>query len=240
MELSKRLSAVAGLVTEGASVADIGTDHGYIPIWLAKRDPSVRLIAMDVNAGPLERAREHVLSEGLADRIELRLSDGLSALKPGEVHTIIAAGMGGGLVIHILEAHPAVTASVKEFVLQPQSEIERVRAYLEREGCTIVREEMVEEDGKYYPMMKAVHAGEIRPWSRVELLYGRDLLERRHPVLREYLLRERRIREDIRKRLLAAGTPGALLREKDVEKELEEIREALAVYADVPAEASGE
>ena len=89
-------------------------------------------------------------------------------------------------------------------------------------------------------MMKAVHAGEIRPWSRVELLYGRDLLERRHPVLREYLLRERRIREDIRKRLLAAGTPGALLREKDVEKELEEIREALAVYADVPAEASGE
>ena len=75
MELSKRLSAVAGLVTEGASVADIGTDHGYIPIWLAKRDPAVKLIAMDVNAGPLERAREHVLSEGLADRIELRLSD---------------------------------------------------------------------------------------------------------------------------------------------------------------------
>ena len=206
MELSKRTIAVAGLVTEGASVADIGNTRSSV--WLAKRDPAVKLIAMDVNEGPLERAREHVLSEGLADRIELRLSDGFSALKPGEVHTIIAAGMGGGLVIHILEAHPAVTASVKEFVLQPQSEIERVRAYLEREGCTIVREEMVEEEGKYYPMMKAVHAGEIRPWSRVELLYGRDLLERRHPVLREYLLRERRIREDIRKRLLAAGTPG--------------------------------
>ena len=234
MELSKRLSAVAGLVTEGASVADIGTDHGYIPIWLAKRDPSVRLIAMDVNEGPLGRARKHILAEGLSDRIELRLSDGFSALKPGEVHTIIAAGMGGGLVIHILEASPSVTASVKEFILQPQSGIERVRAYLESHDYTVIREEMVEEDGKYYPMMKAVHAEEgrpeTRPWSRVELLYGRDLLARRHPVLRDYLLRERRIREEILLRLEKAGTPGALLREKEVDRELEEIREALDVY----------
>ena len=175
MELSKRLSAVAGLVTEGASVADIGTDHGYIPIWLAKRVPAVKLIAMDVNEGPLERAREHILAEGLSDRIDLRLSDGFSALDPGEVHTIIAAGMGGGLVIHILEANPAVTDSVQEFILQPQSEIERVRAYLEREGYTIVREEMVEEDGKYYPMMKAVHRREIIPYSEVELLYGSEI-----------------------------------------------------------------
>lgn len=92
----------------------------------------------------------------------------------------------------------------------------------------------MEEDGKYYPMMKAVHAEEgrpeTRPWSRVELLYGRDLLARRHPVLRDYLLRERRIREEILLRLEKAGTPGALLREKEVDRELEEIREALDVY----------
>lgn len=231
MELSKRLSAVAGLVTEGASVADIGTDHGYIPIWLAKRDPAVKLIAMDVNEGPLERAREHILAEGLSDRIDLRLSDGFSALDPGEVHTIIAAGMGGGLVIHILEANPAVTDSVQEFILQPQSEIERVRAYLEREGYTIVREEMVEEDGKYYPMMKAVHRREITPYSEVELLYGRDLLRRRHPVLRDFLLRDERIREDILERLRRAGTPGAVQRQEDVERELARIREALGRYA---------
>ena len=193
--------------------------------------PAVKLIAMDVNEGPLERAREHILAEGLSDRIDLRLSDGFSALDPGEVHTIIAAGMGGGLVIHILEANPAVTDSVQEFILQPQSEIERVRAYLEREGYTIVREEMVEEDGKYYPMMKAVHRREIIPYSEVELLYGRDLLRRRHPVLRDFLLREERIREDILERLRRAGTPGAVQRQEDVERELARIREALGRYA---------
>ena len=145
MELSKRLSAVAGLVTEGASVADIGTDHGYIPIYLAGRDRQTKLLAMDVNPGPLSRAAAHIREEGLGERIELRLSDGLSALKPGEVHTIIAAGMGGPLVIRILEAHPEVTASVREFVLQPQSGIRQVRAWLETHGFLIDREDMVEE-----------------------------------------------------------------------------------------------
>ena len=119
MELSKRLLAVASLVTPGSIVADIGTDHGYNTHLAGQKDPAVKLIAMDVNEGPLERAREHILAEGLSDRIDLRLSDGFSALDPGEVHTIIAAGMGGGLVIHILEANPAVTDSVQEFILSP-------------------------------------------------------------------------------------------------------------------------
>ena len=96
MELSKRLKAVAGLVTEGASVADIGTDHGYVPIWLIQSGRAAKVIAMDVNEGPLERARGHIRSKRLENVIFTRKSDGLQALHVGEADTMIAAGMGGG------------------------------------------------------------------------------------------------------------------------------------------------
>ena len=93
MELSKRLYAVAGLVTEGASVADIGTDHGYVPIYLEESGIASKVIALDVNQGPLNRARMHIVGHGLGDRIETRLSDGLAMIRPGEVDTVIASGM---------------------------------------------------------------------------------------------------------------------------------------------------
>ena len=102
MELSKRLYAVAGLVTEGASVADIGTDHGYVPIYLVINNIASKVIAMDINRGPLERARMHIIGHGLKGKIETRLSDGLKEIEPFEVEGMIAAGMGGGLVIKIL------------------------------------------------------------------------------------------------------------------------------------------
>ena len=95
MELSKRLQAVADLVTEGASVADIGTDHGYIPIYLIEHHIAEKVIALDINRGPLERARMHIVGHGLKEKIETRLSDGLEKVLPGEVDTMIAAGMGG-------------------------------------------------------------------------------------------------------------------------------------------------
>ena len=97
MELSKRLQAVADLVTEGASVADIGTDHGYIPIYLIEHHIAEKVIALDINRGPLERARMHIVGHGLKEKIETRLSDGLEKVLPGEVDTMIAAGMGGGI-----------------------------------------------------------------------------------------------------------------------------------------------
>ena len=156
MELSKRLTAVAGLVTEGASVADIGTDHGYIPIHLIEQGLSPKVIAMDINKGPLERARIHIAGYGMSDRIETRLSDGLAVVEPGEVDEIIVAGMGGGLVIHILEEGKEVVRRLKGCILQPQSEIQKVREYLVEHGFVFEAEDMVEEDGKYYPMMRVI------------------------------------------------------------------------------------
>lgn len=232
MELSKRLSAVAGLVTEGASVADIGTDHGYIPLYLAQKNPQAFFLAMDVNEGPLQRAREHIRAAGMEERIGLRLSDGLGALRPGEVDTMIAAGMGGGLILRILAAHPQVTASIREFILQPQSEIEKVRASLEEQGYQVVREDMVEEDGKYYPMMKMIHGRETPPMTKVEHVYGRKLLQQRHPVLFGYLQREKRLREEILEQLRLSGSEKAGLRRQEVLGELSIVDRALEYYTD--------
>ena len=207
MELSKRLTAVAGLVTEGASVADIGTDHGYIPIHLIEQNLSPKVIAMDINKGPLERARIHIAGYGMSDRIETRLSDGLAAVKPKEVEEIIVAGMGGGLVIHILNEDPAKTRSLKELVLQPQSELAKVRRYLEEHRFRIVAEDMVEEDGKYYPMMKVIPTeqkglyAEGVPAAEEELEYGKYLLEKAHPVMGEYLKKELSVNQGVYEKL---------------------------------------
>lgn len=230
MELSKRLYAVAGLVTEGASVADIGTDHGYIPIWLMKQGIAGHVIAMDINRGPLERARMHIRGHRLEGKIETRLSDGLAALRQGEVDTIIAAGMGGGLVIHILQEGSAVVDRLNACILQPQSEIHRVRKYLNGHGLYIEKEDMVEEDGKFYPMMRVVH-GEAEDYTECEYLYGKRLLAMRHPILHKYLMREMAIRESVFRQLYRhRESVSAKQRIEEVRREIILIQEALSHY----------
>ena len=102
MELSKRLAAVAAMVTKGNIVCDVGCDHGYVSIYLVREKISPRVIAMDVRPGPLAQAKEHILMYGLSDYIETRLSDGVDALNEGEADTLILAGMGGRLMEGIL------------------------------------------------------------------------------------------------------------------------------------------
>lgn len=155
IRLSKRLDAVAGMVTEGNIVCDVGCDHGFVSIYLIRKAISPRVFAMDVNSGPLQAAREHILDYGLQDYIETRLSDGVEALKGGEADSLICAGMGGRLVIRILEEGKRKIRSMKEVILQPQSEIRSVREYLRKEGYLIVDENMILEDEKYYPVIKA-------------------------------------------------------------------------------------
>lgn len=228
-ELSKRLQAVADLVTPGMRLADVGTDHAYIPIYLTQNGLVPSAIAMDINKGPLERADTHILEHGLDGKIATRLSDGLVNLKMEEADTMIAAGMGGGLVIHILNEDPAKTRSLKELVLQPQSELAKVRRYLEEHRFRIVAEDMVEEDGKYYPMMKLVH-GEEAPYSQEELYYGRLLLKKKNPVLYQFLQREHSLKKGIADRLGDQTGKGAESRRKELQDELERIEHAIASY----------
>mgnify|MGYP003300055294 FL=1 len=196
VKLSNRLLAVASFVTDGNVLADVGTDHGYIPIYLLQEKRIPRAIAMDINAGPLQRAKEHIDMYGLKDYIETRLSDGVAALTPGEVDTVLVAGMGGGLVMHILEEGKEVCRQTKELILQPQSELERVRAYLWSNGYVILGEDMVLEDEKFYPMMRVAYQNVVDAESAENLLfcrYGKQLLEQKHAVLKEYLEREEKL-----------------------------------------------
>lgn len=189
MQLSRRMEALAAMVPKGAVLADVGTDHGYLPIALCERNRIPSAIAMDLRKGPLARAKQHIVETGLSESIETRLSDGLTALMPGEAQTILIAGMGGPLTVRILAAHPEVAQAADCLILQPQSEVGEVRRFCAQAGLLIVQEDMVCEDGKFYPMMRLAH-GKPYALTEPEAAFGPCLLRERHPVLKEYLVWE--------------------------------------------------
>ena len=156
MLLSDRMRAVAGLVQPCKSIADIGCDHGYVAMELVRSNICRHVIAMDINSGPLDRAKCNIADYDMQDYIETRLSDGVSALREGEAEGIICAGMGGKLVISILERGKKLIGEMGQIILQPQSELDEVRGYLREKGYLIDREDIIYEDGKYYPMMRAL------------------------------------------------------------------------------------
>lgn len=243
MELSKRLAAVAAMVTKGNIVCDVGCDHGYVSIYLVREKISPRVIAMDVRPGPLAQAKEHILMYGLSDYIETRLSDGVDALNEGEADTLILAGMGGRLMEGILTRGREKVFRMKELILQPQSEIAAFRRFLRQEGMEIVAEDMVFEDGKYYPMMKVVptmqgvsaeafSADEESDSYLLNDLYGKLLLEQKHPVLKKFLdYRDEKLTQLLMDLESVSGdSPKSRLRMEEVKEELSRNKEARERY----------
>lgn len=232
VRLSKRMGALAQMVTAGNRLCDVGCDHGFLPIFLVQQGVIPSAIAMDINEGPLAAAREHIAAYGLQQQITTRLSDGLSGIKEQETDTILIAGMGGALVIHILTEGRKVAQSAKELILQPQSEVAQVRRFLWQEGYDILAEDMVVEDGKYYPMMKVSFASTNRQQeapTEAAFLFGPLLLRQRHSVLQEYLLREQKIQREVLGRLQAQEQTDAIaLREREIRAYLKEIDGCLA------------
>lgn len=225
MQLSKRLQAVSQMVTSGSRLADVGTDHGYIPLSLVMDGRVPEAIAMDINQGPLLRAQENIARYGLEDRIQTRLSDGVKALGEGEADSVVVAGMGGWLVIHILTEGRKALKTVRELILQPQSDLEQVRRFLQREGYLIHEEDMVLEDGKFYPMMRVLH-GYMEELTDIEYKYGPRLLAMRHPCLKKYLAREEAAYENVRRTLQKSGSENSGRRLLEIERELEQVRRA--------------
>ena len=231
VQLSRRLKAIADMVTEGNRLVDVGCDHGYLPVYLMLNHKIPGAIATDVGKGPLARAQEHIAEYGMSKYIEARLCDGLQDVRTGEGDTLVIAGMGGHLMEKILTEGKAALPGFRELILQPQSDIPHFRHFLMEHGFCIIQEEMILEDGKYYPMMKAVSGrtpGES--WTREEEMFGKLLLERLHPVLYKYLQRELRIREEISGQLKNAAGEGAKKRLDEVEEEKRLILTALQRY----------
>ena len=240
MELSKRLQAAAGLISEGNRLVDVGTDHGYIPIYLVENKKIPSAIAMDVKTGPLSRAEEHIRQAKLNAYITCRLSDGLERLQPGEGDSLLLAGMGGNLMIRILMNRTNVRDSFQEIILQPQSAHALVRKEMEAAGWCTEKEDMILEDGKFYPMMrwipvkKATDDDGIFCQNEAEYTYGKLLLRERHPVLKQYLDKQWKVLGTLANQLKsqpkADKSLSAVRRIKELDEEMAVLKEALVYY----------
>lgn len=209
MNLSKRMEAVVSMILPQSNViADIGCDHAYVSIALVERKLASKVIAMDVRKGPLEIAKRNIQNAGLHNVIDVRLSDGMDALQVAEADTIIIAGMGGLLITGILARGSAMFADKEKapvLILQPQSELDKVRRYLYQHGYRICEEKMLIEDNKFYTVMRAQPVGEDDKREEPEeadYAYGRYNLEHQNPVLFEFLKKEQILLSDISKQLL--------------------------------------
>lgn len=170
--LKPRLRAVADLVRNGSVLADVGTDHAYLPAALLSEGVVPYALVADINAGPLENARATITRCGLLDRTEFFLSDGLKNVPVERADDIVIAGMGGILISEILGACPEVRDSGKKLILQPQSHDEDVRRRLFSDGFEITEEKACFEDDKVYICLSAVYTGVCRDTDRTTLIFG--------------------------------------------------------------------
>lgn len=153
IELSKRMQSVADMIQPCDAVGDIGCDHAFVSIYLIEQYRTKRVIASDVRRGPIAIAKRNIEAMNLADQIEIRMGDGLDTIVPGEVNAVVLAGMGGMLMIDILERGEEVVTRCDQLVLQPQSDIEKVRRYLAEKGYHLADEQMLIDAGKYYNLL---------------------------------------------------------------------------------------
>lgn len=188
MKLTDRLLKIASLVTKGKKIADIGTDHGYIPVHLLNEGYIDFAILADVNKGPLENARKEVRHNNLIDKVDLRLGSGIEVLKKGEVDEVIIAGMGGILISELLEANIEVAQSTEKFILQPMQAQKELRKYLLNNGYEILDEVLVREDFRIYEIIVAKYTGKNTNVED-EIFYevGNKLIENKDELLNEFI-----------------------------------------------------
>ncbi len=185
IELSQRLNMIANMV-RCQTLADIGTDHGYIPIAALERGYAKKALACDVNPKPLQRAKENIAAAGLEKAIETRLGSGFQPLSPGEADGAVLAGMGGLLMLDILKENPEITQGFTQLVLSPHTHVPEVREGVLAMGFTITEEAMVLEDDQYYIFLNC-QKGIEPPYNAKERLLGRRLLETRPPVFLDFV-----------------------------------------------------
>lgn len=189
LELSPRLQLLADWVPSGVRIADIGTDHAFLPVWLVLHGKVVSAIASDLREGPLARGGETAREHGVAHLVEMRLCNGLTGIAPEEADVVIIAGMGGENIAQILSAAPWTADGAHIMLLQPMSKTEVLRSFLVHNGYEITREKLVMDRGTVYPVME-VTAGHME-LSQGQLHAGVKLL---HDPLQDRALIDKIIR----------------------------------------------
>ncbi|RDY24629.1 SAM-dependent methyltransferase [Romboutsia maritimum] len=188
MKLTDRLLKIASLVTKDKKIADIGTDHGYIPVYLLNKAHVSYAILADVNKGPLDNAKKEVKYNNLLDNVDLRLGSGIEVLEQGEVDEVIIAGMGGILISQLLEAKLEVAHTVDKLILQPMQAQDELRRYLYKNGFEILDEVLVKEDFRIYEIIIAKYTGNITNIEdEIYLEVGKKLIENKDPLLEEFI-----------------------------------------------------
>lgn len=171
-KISNRLTKIAGLVPNASRVADIGTDHGYLPIYLVKNGIANYVLACDINEKPLSSAKKNICEHN-ADNIELLLCNGLSGISPNEIDAAVIAGMGGEVIAGIIGACSWIKNSRYTLILQPTTSPEKLREYLAAGGFSTISETAVCENGKLYSIIKAKFSGSVPPLSGAQLYIGK-------------------------------------------------------------------
>lgn len=188
--LDDRLQTAANMVTMGGIVADIGTDHGYIPIWLLQKGICPRAVASDINRGPLDKARANSIAYGVSDRLKLYLCDGLDGIEPEKngVTDICICGMGGELIAAIVGRCAYVKSHRTNLILQPMSSGYELRKALVGDGFTILEEKLCQAAGRVYSCIHAVYTGTVEAYTEGELLIGKRL-DKTDPLYPAWLAR---------------------------------------------------
>lgn len=187
MELSSRLKSIVSMIDKCNIAADIGTDHAYIPIYLIKTNICQKVIASDINKGPLLKAKNNIINEGLYDKIELRLGSGFNVLKCNEVNVAIIAGMGGNLVRDIIAHDIEVFKTLDYAILQAPQNSEVLRKYIYDMGFNIIDEELCIDGSIYYETIKVKYDiinNEVDP---IYYEISEKLIQKKHPLLKEFI-----------------------------------------------------
>ena len=221
-KISKRLSAAAQFVRSGAIVADIGTDHGYLPIFLAEQGKISKAIAADINIGPLNSAKENIKKNNLEDIIDTYLTDGLNGIEKYAPTDVVICGMGGELIARIIEDAPFVKDSKIRLVLQPMTMIKELREYL-KNGFLTVAEKIVFEDGKLYQIICAEYDGKYHNLTPAQLEIGAKNIENGGELFGKLLNSVIAKKEKVQKGLHLGGKESSEV--DTVLKELYEIKE---------------
>lgn len=233
VRISDRLRTVAHMCEKGAVVADIGTDHGYLPIYLVQEGIAASAIAMDLRKGPLDKAKKHIRDNCLEDRIQTRLSDGLEKLSKNEADIITICGMGGRLIADIVTKGKDVITQNTILVVSPQSEVGEFRHFLVSQGFEIEDEQMLKEDGKYYFIIKCRKSEEsvCSEFSETQYQYGWKLLDSKDKTLYEYLIKEKETNEGISNSIKKdESNPTVKLRLQQLSQKNNIIMKALSYY----------